>query len=379
MAPSLVSGKRAVVLAEEWQTVHAVQHLDYLLRLDDLRDRVTMFWNANNTFGFDPIDWSRLSAAAFVTTVSRYMRQRMHAWAVDPIVIPNGLSDDAFQQPDREAVGELRRKIPNRIILTKMARWDPDKRWIGSVEIVAELKRQGWSPLLIARGGNEPHGGEVMQAARDAGLRVVERSNDNGGVKGMLEALDGVEDYDIVSLRSHVDPDSRRVLFSGSDAVLANSSHEPFGLVGLEAMAVGGIACTGCSGEDYAVSCRNGLVLQTGDSQEFIGLYRWLQERPERVSGLRRAARRTAQEYAWPEIIRRELMPRVELAGAAQLTASVEVQTEDTEVSTPEEEPAPRERSSQTHTGRRSKKSGERRRGRSRRRPRQRPAAPETA
>jgi hypothetical protein len=38
-----------------------------------------------------------------------------------------------------------------------------------------------------------------------------------------------------------------------ADAVFANSGHEPFGLVGLETMAAGGVACTGCSGEDYAI------------------------------------------------------------------------------------------------------------------------------
>jgi hypothetical protein len=30
--------------------------------------RVTILWNANNTFGFDRIDWERLSRAAVITT-----------------------------------------------------------------------------------------------------------------------------------------------------------------------------------------------------------------------------------------------------------------------------------------------------------------------
>jgi glycosyltransferase involved in cell wall biosynthesis len=41
------------------------------------------------------------------------------------------------------------------------------------------------------------------------------------------------------------------VLFHSAAAVLANSHHEPFGLVGLETMAAGGVACIGYTGEDY--------------------------------------------------------------------------------------------------------------------------------
>jgi glycosyltransferase involved in cell wall biosynthesis len=115
-----------------------------------------------------------------------------------------------------------------------------------------------------------------------------------------------------------VDPDSRRVLFRASDVVLANSSHEPFGLVGLEAMAVGGIACTGCSGEDYAVCGRNALVLQTGDAGEFVELFLSLQNNPQQVASMRRAGRRTARELAWPEVIRKDFLPRVELSRASQ-------------------------------------------------------------
>jgi hypothetical protein len=52
LRPRLVNGARAVILAEEWHTVHAVLHLDGLLRAARLRDRVRIFWNANNMFGF---------------------------------------------------------------------------------------------------------------------------------------------------------------------------------------------------------------------------------------------------------------------------------------------------------------------------------------
>jgi glycosyltransferase involved in cell wall biosynthesis len=179
------------------------------------------------------------------------------------------------------------------------------------------MKRQSWRPLLIARGGTEPHGEEVIDAARSRGLEVIERKWRGPGVRGLMEALRDVGDADMVLLRSHVDPEARRTLFRGVNAVLANSQHEPFGLVGLETMAAGGIACTGCSGEDYAIAGQNALVLETADPQEFVGLFERLRSNPSAATALRRSGRSTAQRYAWPQVARGVLLPRIELARAA--------------------------------------------------------------
>jgi glycosyltransferase involved in cell wall biosynthesis len=304
----------AVILAEEWQTADAVLHLDWLMRKAGIRERASILWNANNTFGFERILWNRLGSAAVVTTVSRYMKHEMSSEGVSALVIPNGLSADAFDPPDRPAVAELRRRFRGRMLLAKMARWDPDKRWIAAVDIVAEMKRLSWRPLLIARGGTEPHGEEVLAAARARGLSVCERLWKEPGVGGLLGALEDVNDADVVILRSHVDPEARRTLFRGVSAVLANSEHEPFGLVGLETMAAGGIACTGCSGEDYAIAGQNALVLETADPREFVGLFERLRANPAEASALRRSGRSTAQRYAWPQVARGVLLPRIELA-----------------------------------------------------------------
>jgi hypothetical protein len=94
--------------------------------------------------------------------------------------------------------------------------------------------------------------------------------------------------------------------------VLANSGHEPFGLVGLETMAVGGVACTGCSGEDYAVPGYNALVLETNDPREFTALFSELHANPQRERGLRQAGSVTARHYRWSEIIQHLLLPRIQ-------------------------------------------------------------------
>ena len=306
-------GGYAVVLAEEWQTVDAVLHLDHLLRAEGLHRRVRILWNANNVFGFERIDWPRLRAAAEITTVSRYMKQVMKAQGIDAVAIPNGLSSDAYLPADRSAVQLLHRAFAGRTALVKMARWDPDKSWLRTIEIVARLRSQGAHPLLIARGGREPYGAEVLSAMSAAGLRVIDRRHQNGDLRGLVHALSHYGDADVINLQSHIDPNGRRALLRASDVVMANSAHEPFGLVGLETMAVGGIACTGCSGEDYAMPGHNAIVLQTDDPTEFLGLYRQLAADQHFEAALRRAGRATARHFSWPEVIRTNLVPRLDL------------------------------------------------------------------
>lgn len=327
LRPHLDSGGRAVVLAEEWHTVDPVFHLDWLLERAGLRDRVAMLWNANNTFGFETIDWRRLSEAARVTTVSRYMKQLMWPLGVDPMVVPNGLPGEAFDAPDRAGCEQLRRRFRDRTVVVKMARWDPDKRWLAAVRSVALMKRMGWRPLLVARGGSEAHGAEVLASMRAHGLGRVDREWREPGPRGLLEALRDLDGVDVVNLRSHVDPEARRVLFRGADAVLANSAHEPFGLVGLEAMAAGGLACTGATGEDYAMPGRNAVVLETGDPGELLGWLERLRARPDEARSIRRAGRSTARLFAWPEVVERVLLPRVKLtmARSADVAASIDV------------------------------------------------------
>ena len=69
---------------------------------------------------------------------------------MDPLVIPNGLTTDACcrQTAKQSALHRLRL-----FVLSKVARWDPDKRWLLAIQTVRLLKDQGWQPLLIARGG----------------------------------------------------------------------------------------------------------------------------------------------------------------------------------------------------------------------------------
>ena len=325
LLPHLRAGAgQAVILAEEWQTPDTLFHLDWLLRTCGVRDRVSILWNANNIFGFERIDWRRLAGVAVVTTVSRYMRHRMWSLGVDPVVIPNGLPVRAFSLPEPQALTELHQRLGERLLLSKVARWDPDKRWLLAIDAVGELKRQGLHPLLVARGGVEEHGAEVLGRAAAAGLRVVERRMPAPGASGVLASLGGLEDVDVLNVRSRLDSEAQRLLFRGSTAMLANSGHEPFGLVGLEAMAVGGVAWVGGTGEDYAVPGWNTLVVQSADPGECARIARRLHTNPAEGQSLRRHGRTTARRYGWQEVVRRNLLPSIPvLSGHLPLTPPV--------------------------------------------------------
>ena len=313
LLPHLLQGKRAVILAEEWHTVDAVLHLDWLLRVAGVRHQVKILWNANNTFAFERIDWGRLAQAATITTVSRYMKHLMQGLGVNPLVIPNGLAADTLIPPERDAVAAFKSRLRGRTVVSKVARWDPDKSWLLAIDTVGAMKRIGWRPLLIARGGVEPYGAEVLTAAARAGLRVADRRLCQPGIRGLVQALEGLGEVDMLNLSSPIDPESRLVLFHSAAAVLANSHHEPFGLVGLETMAAGGVACIGCTGEDYAVPGHNALALETNDPQEFLDLFDTLRLNPIMERALRRAGRVTAQHYTWSQIMHRILLPRLHL------------------------------------------------------------------
>jgi glycosyltransferase involved in cell wall biosynthesis len=102
-----------------------------------------------------------------------------------------------------------------------------------------------------------------------------------------------------------------RLFYHNCDAVLANSGREPFGLVGLEAMAAGGTVFTGNTGEEYVNHLRNAIVLDTDDPREAAWYMHYLQQHPGEDERMREAARQTAETYVWDRIIE-NLLTKVE-------------------------------------------------------------------
>jgi len=301
--PAAERGRIVAILGEEWHTAEAVSRISDLLYRNGLRKQAVQFWNANNTMSFHRINWGRLTFTNTVTTVSRYMKHIMWGFGCDPLVIPNGIPRRALDPVDESAVASVRATLKGDPLLFKIGRFDPDKRWNMAVETVARLKGMGMRPVLPIRGGIEPHGAEVIGNARALGLTVKEVRADGRSVADCLQALASAGPADVLDLRFFLPDDFVRIMYRAADAVLANSGHEPFGLVGLEVMGAGGIAFTGSTGEDYAIPFENSMVLDTADPGEIAGYVAHLQNHPSEKEEIRLGAARTAATFVWDRVL----------------------------------------------------------------------------
>jgi glycosyltransferase involved in cell wall biosynthesis len=300
--PAVARDKLVVILGEEWHTAEAMCRLSDYLYSKGLRNKVVMFWNANNTFGFDRINWGRLDYTTTITTVSWYMKHLMWRMGLNPLVIPNGIPESLLDEVDTDAAAKLRQGLNADVILTKVARWDPDKRWLTTVEALAKLKASGMRTVLLARGGIEPHGSEVIHKARSLGLRVRDALTRGNTLEDYFEAITDNDGTDMVNIRFHCPQEFLRIVYHASNAVLANSGHEPFGLVGLEAMAAEGIAFTGGTGEDYAIPFHNAVVLETSNPGDISEYVMYLEAHPLMAKEIRKAAKETARRFTWGEV-----------------------------------------------------------------------------
>ena len=308
--PAAARGRTVIVLAEEWHTTGAVIQLWRALLRYDLSDRCLILWNANNFFGFQNVDWTGLRQACAVTTVSRYMKHQMAHMGLNPLVIPNGIPSRWLQAVPSEHTLGLRRCI-NGVLLAKVGRYHPDKRWLMAIEAVGQLKRMGMKPRLLVRGSADNYRLAVIERAFEQGLVWGELRLHRPSFAQILQELRRHRNADVIELDFFVPEEFLRALYSASDAVLANSSHEPFGLVGLEVMACGGIAITGSSGEDYAHSFVNCIRIDSDDAREISIYLRDMLAHPDSTNDIRSRAQLTSSLFVW-ELVVQELFRKIE-------------------------------------------------------------------
>jgi glycosyltransferase involved in cell wall biosynthesis len=305
--PAIEQGKIVVIIGEDWHTAEAICRVSERLEKANLRPRALIMWNCNSLMSLHRIAWKRLAASATVTTVSRYMKQRLWQYDVNALVIPNGIPRRYLNPVDVEAVARLREAMrrgdPDRLFLFKIGRFDPDKRWLMAVEAVARLKSSGAPVAMIIRGGMEPHGAEVLRLARKLRLRVGDVEARRPTTEECVRLMRDAGNADIYNPKFFVPEEFVRLCYAAADATLANSGHEPFGLVGLEVMAARGIAFTGSTGEDYAISFENAVALETDDPDEIVGYLTHMRRHPEEREKIRAEAYRTASQFVWEETI----------------------------------------------------------------------------
>jgi len=305
--PAQEAGKMVVIMGEDWHTAEVMCRTSDLLHWFGLRQKVLMLWNLNSLMSLHRVNWGRLNYVATLCTVSKYMKHKMWNLGVNPLVIPNGIPARHLTPVDAEAVKRLRelghQGDPHSLFLFKIGRFDPDKRWMMAVEAVARLKHSGYPVTLFVRGGIEPHGGDVLRHAYNIGLNIRDVVAQRPSLKQCLQAIKQAGPADIYNLRFFLPEEFVRTTYAAADATLANSGHEPFGLVALEVMAAEGIAVTGSTGEDYAISFENAIVTETDDPDEIVGYLLHLRRHQEEQERIRSAGRRTAEQFLWDQVI----------------------------------------------------------------------------
>jgi glycosyltransferase involved in cell wall biosynthesis len=294
-------GERVLVMAEDWQVVPAVLHLDRELYEAGLRESAILTWNANNTYGFETIHWQALERAAHVTSVSKYMKFELGLRGVQSLVIPNGIPESILEQDHSTGIAALKKAFGGRKSLLKVGRYDPDKRWMQAIDAVAELRAAGREVQLVVRGGKEAYGEAVFARAASRHLSVENVSLAESTPKQLAQAISDTN-ADIVNLKSFLPNETLYALYGAVDAVLANSGKEPFGLVGLEVMASQGIPVCGSTGEDYARPFENAIVCDTDDPYELAAYLRQLFNDARLAARIRERAIETARHYSWPAV-----------------------------------------------------------------------------
>jgi glycosyltransferase involved in cell wall biosynthesis len=305
--PAVAQGKMVVIQGEDWQTAEAMMRTSDLLHWFGMRQKVLMLWNLNSLMSLHRVNWQRLNFVTTITTVSRYMKHRMWEYGVNPLVIPNGIPSRHLNSVDQDAVSRLRevghQNDPRRFFLFKIGRFDPDKRWMMAIDAVARLKWSGHPVTLFVRGGIEPHGADVLRHAYEIGLSIRDVTAHRPSLEQSIEAVANAGPADIYNLRFFLPEEFVRSTYAATDATLANSGHEPFGLVGLEVMAAKGIAVTGSTGEDYAVPFENAVVTETADPDEIVGYLLYLRRHPAEQERIRCNGYETSKEFQWDRVI----------------------------------------------------------------------------
>jgi len=85
--------------------------------------------------------------------------------------------------------------------------------------------------------------------------------------------------------------------------VLTNSGHDPFGLVGMEAMAAGAIVFTSRKAEGIAKHMSNAIVLDKFTAEEIQFYVSYLRMHPEKREMIQASARQTAEQWTYKEIV----------------------------------------------------------------------------
>jgi len=274
-----------------------------------------MFWNANEIYGFEQIDWDFLSRATTITVASEYMKQIMLKKGINPIVLPNGIPEVLLEPVDEAVVSQIKEALGAETIFTKVDRWRQDNGWKATVNAIHNLNRVGDSAKLLAHIGMESDRKKVAHEAKSLGMvieNITSQIDSNNSYLNVMsendltrysQALAKASTSDIFNFAFPIPPSLLKLLYRASDVVLASSGHDPFGLMGMEAMAAGAIVFTNRKAEGIAKHMGNAIVLDKYTAEEIQFYVSYLRMHPEKREMIRASARKTAEQWTYKEVV----------------------------------------------------------------------------
>ena len=275
-----------VLHAHDWLVAHTAMDLQ---ALDTTPVIATMHaTEAGRHQGWLPTELSRsihrieswlVGSASGVITCSTHMEtevSRLFDIPTDAVtVIPNGIDTRRWSRPGGAAP---HRSGTNRPLLVFCGRLEWEKGVHTLIDAVPRLRRK--SPgVHVVVAGDGSRLDSLRQQARDR--RVASRVEFTGWLP---------------------EPDLHH-LMSSADAVVVPSIYEPFGLVALEAAALGAplaVARTGGLAE-FAGQDRNAVTFAPGDVAQLAeAVHSILADLASASARIRRARRRLREQHAWP-------------------------------------------------------------------------------
>ncbi len=297
--PNAQKGILTAILAEDWQMSESVIILDKLLHQKNLRDYCVIYWNVNNEYGLNGVDIKKLSEICTITTVSKFMKKRMKdIYSVESIPIPNGIPQRIIGEPDLTTQETIKNCFDG-IILQKVARYDSDKNWICAVETISLLKEQGLKPHFLMRGGAQPYRTEVIYKILELGLKYVTVNIKNPTLSSIISTFKKYSHFDIIEMDFFIPEEFLMLLYGTADLVFANSTYEPFGIVGLEVMAKRGLPILGCTGEDYAINNKNSIRTNSENPTELKNAICDILQNYQLREEIRNTGLETAKQFTW--------------------------------------------------------------------------------
>jgi 1,4-alpha-glucan branching enzyme len=133
------------------------------------------------------------------------------------------------------------------------------------------------------------------------GARLFWAGSERGGAPQLWERLQALGDR--VTLLGHLEGDAKWAALQHADAVLMPSTHEPFGIVALEAMEAGTpLLTTGVDGLGEFCNTDNSLLIPVSAEGIAAGVRYAMGMPAEERQALVASGRRTAAGYRWPQI-----------------------------------------------------------------------------